>query len=52
MLNASQNAAKREAKSINIHIKVIGKTSPYHYKHGSKGVKYPLKSGILGAKSG
>ena len=52
VLNASQNAAICEAKSINIHIKEIGKTFSNHKKHGSKGAKWPLKSGVFVAKSG
>ena len=52
MLNAMQNAAKRKAKSINIHCKEIGKTFSDYRKHGSKWAKWPLKSGGLGAKSG
>ena len=51
LINAVFFAAKRKAKSINIHCKEIGKTFSNHRKNGSKWAKWPLKSGILGAKS-
>jgi len=37
VLNASQNAAKRKPKSINIHWNCINKTLSNHETHGPKG---------------
>jgi len=52
VLNARRNGAKRVAISINIHCYGIGKTFSNHSKHGSKGAKYPSKSGVFVAKGG
>jgi len=50
VLNAVQNAAKCKAKSINIHCKWYKQTPFGPLKTWLKRAKYPLKSGILGAK--
>ena len=52
VLNAVQNAAKRKEKSINILCICINKTFKNHEIHGKKRVKWSLKSGVLGSKSG
>ena len=51
VLNAVQNAAKCEVKSINIHCKWYRQNLFEPLKHGSKGAKCTLKSGIFVAKS-
>jgi len=40
------------AISINIHCYGVGKTFSNHSKHGSKGAKQVLKSGVFVAKRG
>ena len=52
VLKASQNAAKCETECMYIHCNGIGKIVSKPLKHGLKVAKYPLKSGILGSKSG
>jgi len=52
VLNAVQNAAECEVKSINIHCKGYRQSLFKPLKHGSKRAKYTLKSGIFVAKSG
>jgi len=52
VLNAVQNGAKCEAKSINIHCKWYRQNLFEPLKHSSKGAKCTLKSGIFVAKSG
>ena len=50
--NAGWNAAKRKAKSINIHYNCINKTFQNHEKYGLKGQNRGLKVGFLGVKWG
>ena len=52
VLNAVQNGAKCEVKSINIHCKWYRQNLYEPLKYGSKGAKRTLKSGIFVAKSG
>jgi len=52
VLNAVQNAAECEVKSINIHCKWYRQSLFEPLKHGSKRAKCTLKSGIFVAKRG
>ena len=51
MLNARQNAAKCKAIKHIYPLQWYKQNLFEPLKHGSKGAKQPLKSGVLGAKS-
>jgi hypothetical protein len=50
--NAVQNGAECEVKSINIHCKWYRQNHTKPLKSGLRGAKHPLKSEVLGVKSG
>jgi len=52
VLNAVQNGAKRNTKSIKIHYNCIDKPLTNHEKHGQKGQNGHQKVGFWGLKVG